>query len=41
MRRIDPETNTRAEFGNFERARERGHVQGATMRYNRITREVT
>ncbi len=24
MRRIDPETNSRAEFGNFERARGRG-----------------
>ncbi len=38
MRRIDPETNTRVEFGNFERG---GQVQGATMRYDIIKREVS
>ena len=36
MRRIDPETNIRAEFGNFERG---GKVQGATMQYDMIQRE--
>ncbi len=38
VRRIDPETNARTEVGNFERGVQ---VQGATMRYNRLKREVT
>ncbi len=35
MRQIDPETNTRAEFGNFEGG---GQVRGVTMRYDKIKR---